>query len=340
MARAFMSDIKNLIPDQARQDQALIDHNNDPGAHPGLGAEVLTYGASIAGTGNVWTDVNATDFTGHPYAVGAALEIRANAVVTFGHNNISYLWQGPRGVTVGVGGTHVSIQADYSVMGTNDHALLNNREIADAHPTAAVTGLDAKQASQDTAISNNTSAISAHVGRTDNPHSVTHAQMPDVGPDPSDPHPQYVQKKPIMALGGTIDSFTLNTTDSKLVNYTESGEEYTSGSVNPTTGEITIPEDGTYTLVSNVLGLQGNSTKEEWIELKLDVTVVNPERYTIGFLDVTTDKTVVRQVQSIGSRPFTAGMVCSLYMWASAGLGTFTVSGISFELHKILESSS
>ena len=473
MARAFMSDIKNLIPDQQRQDQDLVDHNNDPGAHPGLGAEVLTYGALIAGTGDVWTDVNATDFTGHPYAIGTALEIKTNAIVTFGHNLISYLWQGPRGVTVGVGGTRVSVSDDYSPLGTADHSLLNNREIADAHPTAAVTGLDAKQASQDSAISANTGLINTHTARTDNPHSTTHTILTDRGDadahpmsaitglvadqqrqddalataidihalpaaaydfnniwwsqaqlevyffaqvqgsllsntpwapvpaaiynilvvkdvkssapqnihnsirinsngdwgvwdelylrsgldystllqagwtrfwseknhaDQGDPHPQYELKRPGMILGGTTNSFTLNTSDSKLVNYSQSGEIYTSGNVNATAGEITIPSNGVYRVLVNVLGLQGNDTKEEWIELKLDVATVDPERYTIGFVDVTTDKTSTRQVLSIATRPFVQNQVLSVYMWASSGLGTFTVVGSSFEVEKVIDS--
>lgn len=151
----------------------------------------------------------------------------------------------------------------------------------------------------------------------------------------ADPHPIYEKKLPSMVMGETADSFTLNTTDSKIVNYTLAAESGGSGNINAAAGEITIPADGVYTLLANVLGLQGNSTKEEWLELKLDVAVVAPERYTIGFLDVTTDKTATRQVQSYGSRQFSAGSVVSLWLWASASLGTFTIAGVSFELHQL-----
>ena len=136
-----------------------------------------------------------------------------------------------------------------------------------------------------------------------------------------------------MALGGSANSFTLNTTDSKIVNYSLAAEDNTSGSINASAGEITIPVTGVYDFRANILGLQGNSTKEEWIELKLDNAGV--ERNTVGFLDVTTDKTSTRQVISFGARQFTAGQVLSLYMWASSGLGAFTVVETVFEVVQI-----
>ena len=305
---------------------------------------IVTYGASItddAGDGTAHGDLNATDFTGHQYAdpdVPTSLQILSNAVVTFGHKAIAYQWQGPSDVTLGIGGSYTAIATDLVPIGTADHNILVNRSLADQHPTSAITGLDTKQASQDADILANTQNINNHKADYNNPHQVNHSQLPDVDPDPNDPHPIYQKVLPSIVMGGTTDSFTLNTTDSKLVNYSLSGEFGGSvGNVDPTTGEITIPSDGIYTVTANVLGDQGNDTKEEWIELKLDVTVVGATRDIIGFLDVTTDKTSTRQLISIATRGFQAGAVLSLWMWASSGLGTFTVYGTSFEVHKLSE---
>ena len=307
----------------------------------GIGG-VVSYGASITadvGDGSAAGDLNATDFTGHPYSnatTPTSLDILINSVVTFEHKSVAYLWNGPRNVTVGVGGTHTAVATDLTPIGTADHSLLSNRTIADQHPTSAITNLDNQQATQDANIQTNANNLATHIADTSNPHVVNHSQLPDVDPDTSNPHPQYQLILPGMVLGGSADSFTLNSTDSKLENYGLSGEYGgSSGNVDATDGEITIPSTGLYAVTANVLGLQGNDTKEEWIELKLDVAVVNPERATIGFLDVTTDKTSFRQVQSSAVRQISAGSVLSLYMWASSGLGTFTVGETNFSVARI-----
>ena len=185
-------------------------------------AEILTYGALVPGTGNVWDDVNATDFTGEEYAgqdgcASTALSIKTNGVVFFSHNNVTYIWLGPTGVCVGVGGTYSSVQADFGPTGTADHSILINRDQADAHPQSAITDLVSDQAQQDTNLQNhindgsnphntshtnlssgigtNTHAqIDNHIASTSNPHQVSHSQLPDVDPDPQDPHAQYALK--------------------------------------------------------------------------------------------------------------------------------------------------
>ena len=296
--------------------------------------EIISYGALItddAGDGTVQGDLNATDFTGHPYAnaiTPTSLDLLQSAQITFGHKNIAYHWIGPRGVTVGIGGSYTALAADLIGIGTSDHAILVNRDAADQHPMSAITGLLTDQTRQD----NN---LSAHEGNTSNPHQVTHDQLVGINPEP-DPHPQYAKIQPGMVLGGSTDSFTLNTTDSKLVNYSLSGEYGgSSGNIDALNGEITIPSNGLYTMTANIIGSQGNSTKEEWIELKYDIAGV--ERNTFGVLDVTTDKTSLRQIKTAATRTFTAGQVISLWLWASAGLGTFTVTATSFEVHRLQE---
>ena len=340
MGRAFMSDIKELIPDQQRQDQNLVDHNNDPSAHPGLGAEVLTYGALIAGTGDVWTDVNATDFTDHPYAIGTALEIKANSVVTFGHNGVSYLWQGPRGVTVGVGGSHVSVADDYSPLGTADHSLLNKRDIADAHPTLSITGLDIKQTEQDSAIAANTTLINNHKATNNQDHQITHDDLVGINPEP-DPHPVYQKKLPGTAMFGDANNFTLNTTESKLVNYTNAGQwNWTDqDDVDPVNGEITIPQDGIYTITGALIGYQGNDNKEEWMEMRLHIVGTNPSagEFRVAEREIPTDKTDIRSLLFTATRRLYANDVASLWVWGSTGLGTFDVDGTTFEIVQIAE---
>ncbi len=323
------------------------------------GGEVETYGALVSGTGNVWDDVNANDFTGEEYAgvdgcASTALSIKTNSIVFFAHNGVSYIWLGPTGVCVGLGGTYTSVQGDYGPLGTGDHSILTNRDQADAHPQTAIEGrgsatdLQADQLEQDQNLSN-------HIGNSNNPHNTshtnlssgigtnTHDQIDDhIGNVVTDPHPQYRQKGPSMLLGGTVDSFTLNSTDSKLVNYSLSAQwDWPDDlDIDPVSGEITIPEDGIYTFTAHVLGDQGNDTKEEWIELKMDKAGgSSPGRQRIDILEVPTDKTSGRCVQATYTRPAYIDEVYSLWMWASAGLGTFSVEATTFEIRKIAEIS-
>ena len=213
------------------------------------------------------------------------------------------------------------------------HNQLSDITAADSHPTSAITGLDAKQTEQDNAITANTTLINNHKATNNQDHQITHDMLVGQNPEP-DPHPQYEQKKPSMALAGTVDSFTLNTTDSKLVNYSLSGEANTSGNIDAVAGEITIPSNGIYTIRPLALGLQGNDTKEEDIHLLLDVAVVDAERYIIDVFTVATDKTSSRALGRAFSRFFQAGQVLSLWMYATADLGTFTVATTTFEVFK------
>ena len=286
------------------------------------GGEVITYGASISGVGNVWDDLNVMDFTGEEFAgvdgcAATALSIKTNAIVTFGHSATAYIWEGPRGVCVGLGGNYAAVATDLVPIGTADHALLTNRDSADQHPQSAIEGrgshanLEADQISQDGRLSTLESSQAVQDGRldtlethpplTDNPHGVRHDQLPDVGIDPLDPHPQYDRAHVGLLLGGTTNNFTLNTTDSKLVNYSLSAQYNwpDDNDINPVTGEITIPEDGIYQFTAHVLGDQGNDTKEEWIELRIDVVGgPDPGRSRIDILEVATDKTTGRCLQA------------------------------------------
>ncbi len=282
------------------------------------GAEgaLVVYGIAVPGTGTIEADVNVTNFSGHPYAgSNTYITIENNHFPTFNHNSVAYLWQGPRPAEIGLGASRQSVASDYVVTGTADHTLLTKRDLANAHPMSAITGLEQDQQDQD-------DALAAHLA------------------DPDDPHSQYQKKGVGLFLGGTVNNFTLDTSDSKLVNYTLSAQWNwpDDGDINPAAGEFTIPEDGVYNFLANVLGNQGNDNKEEWIELKLDVqNGSSPGRTTVAYLDVPTDKTSVRQLISAWTRPAYAGEVYSLYMWASTGLGTFVMSACTFEAHKVTE---
>jgi len=110
------------------------------------GGGVVEFSASAtenAGDGTIEGDVNNTDWTGNPHASGTSLEILTNEVVTFNnYKGIAYRWVGPKPVLLGIGGNHVSVETDYVPTGTNDHTILINTELADQHPTVAITGLD------------------------------------------------------------------------------------------------------------------------------------------------------------------------------------------------------
>lgn len=117
-----------------------------------IAVEVDVFSATItddAGDGSAHGDLNATDFTGHPNAVGTALSIETDNLVTFAHKVVAYLWTGPVPVSVGSGGTHTAVAGDLTPIGTADHNLLDNRDLLDQHPQSAVTGLVADQGVQD-----------------------------------------------------------------------------------------------------------------------------------------------------------------------------------------------
>lgn len=320
-------------------------------------SELLVYGSLVPGTGNVWDDVNANDFTGEEYAgadgcASTALSIKDNAVVFFGHNGVSYIWLGPTSVCVGTGGTYTSTSGDYGPLGTGDHSALSNRDVADSHPQTAIGGrgstadLQADQLEQDQNLSN-------HIGNSNNPHNTAHTNLSSgIGTNThdqiddhidnvvTDPHPQYSMKLPAMVLGGTTDNFTLNTSASKLVNYSQSAQWNwpDDNDIDPVGGDITIPQDGIYRFTAHILGDQGNDTKEEYIEFRMNRTGgSDPGQFRIDILEVATDKTTGRCLQATYTRPAYTTETYSLYMWASAGLGTFSVEATTFEIVQIAD---
>ena len=75
---------------------------------------VSSRNGQVTGTGDVLTHFNAMDWTGHQYA-GApvtAFGIPANAIASFAYDTATYVWYGPKGVNVGLGGDYVAIAGD------------------------------------------------------------------------------------------------------------------------------------------------------------------------------------------------------------------------------------
>lgn len=144
-----------------------------------------------------------------------------------------------------------------------------------------------------------------------------------------------VTSLPGMWLGGVADSFTLNQTESKLQNYTRAGEWDwpDKDDIDPVGGEITIPKTGIYSVNFLVIGEQGNNTKEEYIEARLKIQMVpsGEEVYVLDVIDVATDKTFLRALGNSVTRVFYENEKISLWLYASANLGTFTIQGCTFE---------
>lgn len=113
-----------------------------------------------AGDGTVEGDTNATDFTSQTGTTFA--EIQSNQVVTVVHKAVAYSYVGPKDVTIGVGGSYVTVNADYVAQGTADHSLLTNLTSPDQHPQSAITDLVSDQAQQDQNLVDHETAPDPH----------------------------------------------------------------------------------------------------------------------------------------------------------------------------------
>ena len=101
-----------------------------------VGTDVVVVSMSAtadAGNGTVEGDINATDFTGQPYAVGTAIQLPPNCIVRAYHKDVGYDYTGPRDTTVGLGGAYVTTAGDYQPTGIGSHSLLSDLD-ADDHP--------------------------------------------------------------------------------------------------------------------------------------------------------------------------------------------------------------
>lgn len=133
-------------------------------------------------------------------------------------------------------------------------------------------------------------------------------------------------------LYGQCSSFTFNTSSSTLVNYSNSAIVGTAMTLDSAAGTITINETGLYRIVALLVGTQGNDTKEESMYLRIESDFAAD---TIWAYDVATDKTNVRSFGATFTRGVPAGTALRLSCLATAGMGTFTVSEVTFEISKL-----
>lgn len=138
---------------------------------------------------------------------------------------------------------------------------------------------------------------------------------------------------------GQTDSFTLNVLRSVLVNYPFSGAAgLFDQQISTSTGVITIPETGVYTISALAIGTQGNNIKEEsaFLGLRLENAGLENGDFIISVFDIATDKTDYRSFHASFTRDLPVNADLSLIMWATASLGTFTIEETSFEIARAL----
>jgi len=88
---------------------------------------IVEYSASATNTpGNtIEQDVNAMDWSGHPYAIGSTLSVLQNHIVIFDNQDgKTYLWSGPKPVLIGLNGTYQTKAEDYLPLSTTQHEAL------------------------------------------------------------------------------------------------------------------------------------------------------------------------------------------------------------------------
>ncbi len=136
------------------------------------------------------------------------------------------------------------------------------------------------------------------------------------------------------AFWGAPGNMTISTTKRDVANWPNSAYGDNEWAIDPVTGTITIPEDGVYRLVFWIYGNQGNDTKEE--SMRLGCRVDGEEVY-LDVFSVATDKTDERAFSGTLTRRFVAEEDVTLFMDATAGMGTFAFSGGTFELVKLFD---
>jgi len=86
----------------------------------------------VPGTGTIEDDVNLLD---------PAEALASDEIIIFYHDDKAYIWVGPQPTSVGVGGDHVAIDANFIFYTATDHTLLDGRLEEKQHPIAAITNL-------------------------------------------------------------------------------------------------------------------------------------------------------------------------------------------------------
>ncbi len=145
---------------------------------------------------------------------------------------------------------------------------------------------------------------------------------------------------PAAALFGAPGNMPISGTKTDVANWPNSASKDGDWVIDPVTGTITIPEDGMYRLVFWIYGNQGNDVKEESMRLGVRIEALPGGDTTDSYLDVfsvATDKTAERAFRGSLGRRFIAGNSVTLFMDATAGMGTFDFTGGTFELVKLFD---
>ena len=139
-----------------------------------------------------------------------------------------------------------------------------------------------------------------------------------------------IRSAPRITMAGDADDFNLDTIDSKLVNYTLGGS-IGEVPVGPdlVAGNITLPVQGAYKMTAYVYGLQPSVVQNQTIRLLLDV---NGIKEIVATLDVASVLTEDRTLLATFSRVFQVDDVISMFMNATADMGTFEVQNTSLEM--------
>ena len=130
----------------------------------------------------------------------------------------------------------------------------------------------------------------------------------------------------------------LDTTDSKVVNYTQGGFL---GDVpvepDQVLGNITIPKDGAYRLTAYIAGSQPSVTQNDTMRLLIDV---NGTPIPIVVLDVASNQTDDRTFAATLTRSFDADDVVSMWMDATIDFGIFLILQVSLEISLVTSADS
>ncbi len=128
-----------------------ISHYN----HFGIHAYSVKVNPPAGATGDIASDVNASDFMGHNEDYDFVethtdldvkptyLHIDQHHIITFYDGNNAYRWIGRNNVNVGLGGNYMCKDTDFAHVGTGEHHLLSRRDEPDQHPIKAIGGLTA-----------------------------------------------------------------------------------------------------------------------------------------------------------------------------------------------------
>lgn len=133
-------------------------------------------------------------------------------------------------------------------------------------------------------------------------------------------------------MGGTADSMVIDTTKRVVQNYQfddDGGIPY-----DKVAGTVTLPQAGWHTVNMQVVGAQGNNTKDEemFMHLRIANTATQDGDYLIWARDVASNQTSSRSFSGIFSIEFEAGATLSIVMDATADMGTFTFVSTNFEV--------